>query len=142
MRIYLASSWRNEKQPSMVETLRVLGHKVYDFRNPAPGNSGFHWSDVDPEWQQWSASQFRNALEHPSAVRGSSLDLGGLRWCDAVVLLLPCGKSAHLELGWGVGAGRLTAVMGSEGFEPELMYSLCDLVTDNLQELVELLRRG
>lgn len=41
MKIYVASSWRNERQPEVVEHLRSFGYEVYDFRNPAPGDTGF-----------------------------------------------------------------------------------------------------
>lgn len=47
MRIYVASSWRNKIQPSVVVALREAGHEVYDFRNPREGDTGFHWSDID-----------------------------------------------------------------------------------------------
>ena len=30
------------------------------------------------------------------------------RWDDTFVLVLPCGRSAHLELGWAVGQGKRT----------------------------------
>lgn len=30
--IYVASSWRNDYQSSVVEMLRALGHSVYDFK--------------------------------------------------------------------------------------------------------------
>lgn len=33
-RIYVASSWRNNVQPLVVQTLRVAGLDVYDFKNP------------------------------------------------------------------------------------------------------------
>lgn len=54
-RIYVASSWRNKEQPHVVSTLRADGHEVYDFRAPFNGVPGFAWSEVDPEWQGWSA---------------------------------------------------------------------------------------
>ena len=34
MKIYVASSWRNERQPDVVQALRNAGHDVYDFRHP------------------------------------------------------------------------------------------------------------
>jgi len=34
MKIYVASSWRNEKQSLAVTYLRGSGHEVYDFKNP------------------------------------------------------------------------------------------------------------
>lgn len=42
-KIYVASSWRNPYQPTVVEKLRECGHEVYDFRNP-PKRKGFAWS--------------------------------------------------------------------------------------------------
>ena len=50
-----------------------------------------------------------------------------MRWCDACLLLLPSGRSAHLEAGWSLGAGKAVAVLchyclDPDEFEPELMY--------------------
>jgi DNA (cytosine-5)-methyltransferase 1 len=47
MKIYVASSWRNEQQPEVVKALRDAGHEVYDFRNPSETDKGFAWSDID-----------------------------------------------------------------------------------------------
>lgn len=51
-KIYVASSWRNEFQWQVVHELRRVGHEVYDFRNPKPGDDGFHWSEIDPDWER------------------------------------------------------------------------------------------
>jgi hypothetical protein len=83
MRIYVASSWRNAYQQSVVKLLRHLGHDVYDFRNPAPGNSGFAWSAIDPNWQSWTPDAYRKALKNSVAKGGYALDIGAVRWCDA-----------------------------------------------------------
>ena len=40
-KIYVASSWRNEYYPEVVEKLREAGHDVYDFRNPPSGDPVF-----------------------------------------------------------------------------------------------------
>ena len=48
-----------------------------------------------------------------------------MEWADAFVLLMPCGRSAHLEAGWAIGAGKPTAILLSAG-EPELMYKMAD----------------
>ncbi len=124
MKIYLASSWRNEGQQAAVRELREAGHDVYDFRNPAPGNTGFSWSAIDPNWKQWSAEQFALALEHPIAREGFTFDMEALRTCDACIMLQPCGRSAALELGYAVGARKLTIAVLAEGQEPELMLSM------------------
>ena len=61
-RIYVASSWRNEHQPAVVEALRGTGFEVYDFRHPRPDNEGFGWSEIDPDWQRWTPETYRDAL--------------------------------------------------------------------------------
>src|SRR5688572_21392889 len=111
MRIYVASSWRNGAQPAVVDALRGDGHEVYDFRNPKPGDNGFSWREIDPDWQRWSGEAYRKALEHPVARKGFASDMRALLECDACVLVLPCGRSAHLELGHAVGAGKRSAVL-------------------------------
>lgn len=140
MRIYVASSWRNEVQQAVVLGLRSMGHDVYDFRNPTPGDSGFSWSEIDPEWQRWDTNAFRAALQHPIAQHGFGLDMMALRTCDACVLVLPCGRSAHLELGWAAGAGKKTFVLSPDPEEPELMYLMCDGIYSSLNELRVVLR--
>lgn len=139
MRIYVASSWRNARQPAVVGALRIAGHEVYDFRNPAPGNDGFRWSEIDPAWQDWSAASFRTALDHPVAVAGFNCDMDALRAADACVLVLPCGRSAHLELGWAVGAAKRTVVLLEGKNEPELMYRMVDALCADVPELLETL---
>jgi hypothetical protein len=139
MKIYVASSWRNRRHPAVVACLRKAGHDVYDFRNPVPNvpDQGFHWSDIDPAWQKWSSEQFREALKHPIAQAGLKADYEALRGADATVLVLPCGRSAHLELGFAVGRSQATAILLSDGEEPELMYGMVDLVTADLDEVLQ-----
>ena len=132
--IYVASSWRNDRQPEVVERLRAAGHVVYDFRHPEDGDDGFHWSEIDPAWKSWTPPQFREALSHPIAVAGFGKDMQALSASSACVLVMPCGRSAHLELGHANGAGKPTAILLSDG-EPELMYGMADLVTDSLDEI-------
>lgn len=148
MKLYVASSWRNEAQPWIVQLLREVGHEVYDFRHPPAGDHlGFNWSEVDPDWQSWSPVAYRQALDHPIAVAGFESDFGAMHWADACVLVLPCNRSAHLEAGWFVGAGRpLFILLAPEEFRPnaghsvaELMYRMATWVGESPQTLVEAL---
>ena len=111
MRIYVATSWRNHYQPEVVRLCREAGHETYDFRNPAKNAGGFHWSEVDESWKSWDFERYRDALTHPVAEHGFRCDMDALEWCDACLLVYPCGKSAHLELGWACGTGRKTAAL-------------------------------
>lgn len=137
MRIYVASSWRNTRQQEVVRQLREAGHDVYDFRNPAPGNEGFGWPQCDPRPPSvWTVEDFLNALKSPAAQEGFKLDMDALRSCDACVLVLPCGRSAHLELGWAAGAGKRTLVLCEHLDEPELMYLMCSGVYPSLETII------
>jgi hypothetical protein len=139
MRIYVASSWRNEAaHRAAVDALTAEGHDVYDFRNPEPGDHGFSWRQIDDD-RSWleDPRRFREGLKHPVAQRGFALDMAALRSCDACVLVLPCGRSAHLELGWATGAGKRTIVLLDDPMsEPELMYLMCDAICVSLDEVV------
>ncbi len=137
MKIYVASSWRNLLQPGVVAAMRVSGHEVYDFKNPSPGNNGFSWKSIDPLWMQWTPSEHREALKHPIAQAGFKCDMDALRECDVCLLVLPCGRSAHLELGWAVGAGKKTVVLEMEPIEPDLMYLMCDKLCTTWDELLD-----
>jgi hypothetical protein len=137
MKIYLASSWRNPGQPHAVAQLRAAGHDVYDFRNPSGGiPNGFRWSEIDPDWTDWSAADYREALGSPLAQRGFSSDFDAMKWADVGVLLLPCGRSAHLELGWMAGAGKRTVIWTCDGQEPELMALLADDICISVAEVL------
>ncbi len=109
MKIYVASSWRNIYQPAVVDLCRKAGHEAYDFRNPGPGDNGFGWSELDREWKSWDFERYRDLLSHPRAEQGFALDMNALQSADACLLVYPCGKSAHLEMGWACGAGKRTA---------------------------------
>ena len=135
-RIYVASSWRNQYYPEVVQRLREAGHEVYDFRNPPHGGAGFHWTDIDPDAPNWTYAQYAEGLRHPLAERQFQADIDALTWADTCVLVLPCGRSAHTEAGWMAGAGKRVIAYIPEMVEPELMYKLFAGVAGSLEELV------
>lgn len=139
--IYVASSWRCELQPTVVQALREAGYSVYDFRNPAPGRNGFHWTEVDPAWKKWAGTDFLGGIQHPIAQAAFDVDMDALKAADVCVLVMPCGRSAHLEAGYAVGAGKPTFILleAEKPGESELMYKMCDAICLSLDEvLVEL----
>lgn len=125
LRLYVASSWRNEVYPSVVAALVEAGHDVYDFRS-AP--TAFAWKHIDPEWEAWDVAGFLGALSHPLAQSGYRSDAEAMRQADAGVLVLPSGRSAHIEAGWMVGRGKPLCIYAPnwepESHPPELMYLL------------------
>lgn len=131
MRIYVAGSWQNGRYSEVVEVLRHLGHDVR-----APMDRGFQWAS---EEQLRDGKRFRDeALVHPVASATFREDVSDLSSADMTVLVLPSGKSAHLELGYAVASGQKTYVLLDEPVgEPELMYLLCTRLVTSLQELSE-----
>lgn len=133
--IYVASSWRNNLQQYVVLALRKAGHQVYDFRNPKGGDKGFHWSDIDPKWKEWSPQELIECLRSPVASLGFQLDWNAMKKCDICVLVMPCGRSAHLEAGWFLGANKPTCILLSDG-EPELMYKMANKLVTTIGETI------
>ena len=133
--------------------LRKLGHEVYDFKNPAEGDKGFHWSEIDGGWQSWDGKRYKEALNHPVAERGFKSDFDAMEWADTFVLVQPCGRSAHLEMGWACGFAyavremmtleymsedKKTIMLLGPDIEPELMVKMCDHICIGAGELLEL----
>lgn len=151
MKIYVASSWRNPYQPSVVEGLRSQGYDVYDFQNP-PNGTGFAWSSIDPNWLNWTPAEWREALQHPLAIKGFRSDFDGMRSADLGVFVAPAGPSACMEIGWLAGHGIATIYLVPKGFkkasgnfpenrsrldnlEPDLMVKLCSRFLIGPEEL-------
>lgn len=132
MKVYVASSWRNELQPLVVETLRAEGHEVYDFK----AEGSFHWSQIDSDWESWTPERMAEALENELTIDAYNIDMAAMEAADAFVYVLPCGRSASLELGWAAGRGKPTAIMFGDDNTPEVMYRLADRFCTTLQEVV------
>lgn len=152
MRVYVASSWRNPMQEWVVKVLREAGHNVYDFRNPhqtrerenGRKGKGLAWTEIDPNWQEWTDEQFREALKTQPAIDAFHSDFDAINWCDACVMVPgnTAGRSMHLELGYAAGLGKLTVILLQEKGEPELMYKLATHLCLSLNEVVEVIRRN
>lgn len=138
MKIYVASSWRNKYQQDVVRILQAAHFDVYDFRHPNENSSGFGWSEIDPEWKNWTVVQYRDALDSFIAYKGFKADQEGLDTSDACILVLPCGKSAHLEAGYMIGRGKPTLFYSPEPTtEPELMYKLGNGIAISTREVLD-----
>jgi hypothetical protein len=132
MRLYVASSWRNDYQEGVVTALREDGHEVYDFKNPAPGNNGFGWKEIAPDWQQWSPEEYLEYLSHPLAEKGFKSDMDALMACECCIMVMPCGPSASMEMGWAAGAGKKVLIYVPAMREPDLMIKMADFYSTNL----------
>lgn len=143
--VYVASSWRNPIQPAVVAVLRAAGIDCYDFKNPE-GGTGFSWREVKPsgappgikakgsDWE--TAADYLEMVNHPRAIEGYAADFAAMEKADAFLMILPCGKSAHLELGWAVGAGKRTVILLEDPVEPELMYRMVGHIATSVDDVL------
>ncbi len=87
----------------------------------------------------WTPKQFIDALDRPLAEAGFKSDMDGLTNAEALVLVIPCGRSAHLEMGCAAGAGMANIILMSDG-EPQLMYRTSTRFAIDLDGVVESLK--
>lgn len=100
------------------------------YRKATPGG-------VRPKGSDWeSVDEYLRMIAHPRADAGFRSDFDAMQRADTFVMVLPCGKSAHLELGWAIGAGKRTVILLEDPVEPELMYKMADYLATSLDDLM------
>ena len=128
MKIYVASSWKNKDLClSLAAWLRSEGHEVDCFCDPSTGRYSFHWSELVEKEDDLAAFDQFKFMADPRTRRAFDEDKKWLDWAEAVVLLLPSGRSAHLEGGYAKGQGKRLYILGD--FRPgeyEVMYGFAD----------------
>lgn len=115
----IVSRFRNKEQVNyLVEQIRAKGKTCYNFCDkPAdPNNPDGHPEEQMKAWEStkdfMQDSYFREIFERDEA---------GLKDANAVILLLPAGTSAHMEIGIAYGLGKKCILIG-EPKKPESLY--------------------
>ena len=114
MKIYIASSWSNPYLDDIASILNDRNHQVHDFRangatRPAP-----------PPLTDGSLDSVMSFLHLPSVQSRYQLQCAALVDAEILLCVLPCGRSAHVELGMALGLS-IPAVLVNDGSEPDLM---------------------
>jgi len=138
-RIYLASSWKNENLVmSWLILLRNRGHNVDAFCCASNSRFVFHFSEIgDP-----SELNAINFLQDERSQKAFAEDKKWLDWSDVCLLILPAGKSSHLEAGYAKGCGK-KLIIWQATFpvgEFDVMYGFADLITSSEDEVIDYLR--
>jgi len=146
MKIYLASSWKNaELVREIARQLERYGFEVDAFCRATNERYSFHWSEfVDDEKDllKYDATSF---LSDSRVQKAFQEDKHWLDWSDTVIMVQPCGNSAHLEAGYAKGQGKLLIIFAPNGFpkgEFDVMYGFADLLTDSITTVKTFLGRG
>jgi len=125
-RIYIASSWKNaDILPPFAVTLEIWGNEVDCFCREDTGRFVFSFRDID---NAENIDQF-DMMKTPQCRKAFAEDKKWLDWADTVIMVLPCGRSAHLEAGYAVGQGKRLVILGEfpKG-EWDVMYGFADLL--------------
>lgn len=137
MKIYVASSWKNEEAVlALADHLRNWGHDVDCFADDSTGRFVFHFSEIG-DLDEIDAISF---LEDERSQKAFAEDKKMIDWADAVVMLHPCGKSSHLEAGYAVGSGKKLFMLGEfpKG-EFDVMYGFADTMIRDFDKLKDVL---
>jgi len=135
-KIYLIGSLRNPQVPQLANKLRQIGYEVFDDWFAAGEIADDAWRD----YEIGRGHNFQEALEGYAAHHVFDFDMYHLNQSDIGILLLPAGKSGHLELGYLIGQGCQTYIVYPE--EParfDVMYLMADKVFNSEAELLEYL---
>src|SRR5258706_9150607 len=99
MIVYLIGSLRSPRVPKVAEELRAAGYEVFDDWYAAGPEADDYWQ----RYEQAKGHTYAEALAGYAANHVFNFDRTRLMRADAGVLVLPAGKSGHLELGYLVG---------------------------------------
>ncbi len=137
-KIYLIGSLRNPKIPHLGNLLRDTGFEVFDDWFAG----GYEADDKWREYEQGRDHTFPEALHGYMAQHIFEFDYHHLITSDIGVLLMPTGKSGHIEAGFLVGKGKpVYALVPNDPDRYDVMYAFFTSVFSTEDELLAELRR-
>ena len=133
--LYLIGSLRNREVLEVTKTLKTeLGFDVFS-----------DWLAAGPEADDYLRDYYRElgltyseVLDSYSAKHIFEFDKKHLDRCDAAILVMPAGKSGHLELGYVIGRGKPAYIlMDGEPERVDIMHQFATKVFMNKEEMIE-----
>jgi hypothetical protein len=131
--VYVIGSLRNPVLPAVSTALRSAGFAAFDDWYAAGPHADDCWRDYEKE----RGHSYAEALLGHAASQVFGFDRYHLKRCAAAVLVLPAGRSAHLELGWILGQNKPGFILLEKGVERwDVMYKFATGVYDDMSDLV------
>lgn len=134
--LYLIGSLRNEGIPEVSKSLREIGLDVFDDWHAAGPEADDCWK----EYEENRGRTYKEALSGYAARHVFSFDKHHLDRCDAALLVLPAGKSGHLELGYMAGRGKPTFILLDRPDRWDVMYQFATEVFEDKGQMLGRLR--
>lgn len=132
-KLYVIGSLANPVVPALSNKIRTLGYNVFDDWFCAGEIADIRWT----EYERGRGHGISQALKGHAARNVFNFDKSHLTFADIVVLVMPSGRSGHLELGWALGQGKKGFVLFDK--EPEkfdVMYAFADDVFTSEADLL------
>lgn len=123
--VYVIGSLRNDSIPQIGNALRTAGFDAFDDWHGA----GPH---ADDEWKRYERARgrnFREAIKGFAAQQIFNFDRQHLNRAHAVLLVMPAGKSGHLEFGYAIGQGKPGVILFPPGEDPDAEEFRWDVMT-------------
>ena len=135
MRIYLIGSLRNPKIPEFANLLTDQGYEVFaDWHAPGPAAD-----DYFRDYSKARGWDYKQALQSHAAKNIFEFDKKHLDEADVAVMIMPAGRSGHLELGWHCRTGKPGYILFDETperydimlqFATEIFFTQEDLLAE------------
>ncbi len=135
--IYVIGSLRNPEVTDVGNDLRDLGLDVFDDWMAAGPEADDYWKTYETK----RGHSYKEALDGYAAQHVFNFDKHHLDRCDAVILVLPAGRSGHLELGYAIGSGKPGFILLDQDYKDEgrfdVMYNFATEVFENPMQMLE-----
>jgi hypothetical protein len=131
--IYLIGSLRNPRIPELANELRTQGFEVFDDWFAAG-------EEADDKWRDYEKGRGRSYIEALSGFAANHVfdfDKFHLERATVVVLVLPAGRSGHLELGYAIGRGKVGFILHDDPERWDVMYRFATGVFTSAEDLIK-----
>lgn len=138
--VYIVGSLRNPLIPQVAQSIREKCNvEVFDdWYSAGP--------EADDKWREYEIAKgntYWDALEGYAAKNVFRFDKTHLDRATHVVLVLPAGRSGHLELGYAAGQQKQTAVLFDADYDRwDVMYQFAKVRTQSLLEITDWIKNG
>ena len=138
--IYIIGSLRNKNVPIIANKIRKINKEWEIFDSwIAPGP---HADDYLRDYAKGKGLNSKETLKDWAATHIFAFDKKHIERSTDLVMVMPAGKSGHLELGWALGKGKRGYVLfDKEPKRVDIMYQFATDIFFNFEELAEELKK-
>jgi hypothetical protein len=135
---FIATRWRNRDVAlPLIRMLRAKDKTVYTCFE-SPQSTERIKENPEVAMQKFEATNNWGQDEEINAI--FQTDMQGLRESEALIMLLPAGKSSHIEAGAAYGMGKKCILIGEQK-EAESLYLIFSEFYDSIDDFIKSIRK-